>query len=162
MEDCKIEKKKNWSETLHGTRWRGNRWFPKFRASSKSSVISTTMDTGSSMNNHYISRECFEPTSMPSIMWLEIGICAYLSKANYIERSSTSVRVYVRSMLLHYTLIEQRATFRRVDSGMACQSWGQWGGGPIKIIVRARKNERSVTISIVAPEREREREVFEE
>lgn len=65
--------------------------------------------------------------------------------------------MYVRSMLLHYTLIEQRATFRRVDSGMACQSWGQWGGGPIKIIVRARKNERSVTISIVAPERKREK-----
>lgn len=34
----------------------------------KSSVISTTMDTASSVNNHYISRECFEPTSMPSIM----------------------------------------------------------------------------------------------
>lgn len=34
----------------------------------KSSVISTTMDIASSVNNHYISRECFEPTSMPSIM----------------------------------------------------------------------------------------------
>lgn len=38
----------------------------------KSSVISTTMDTASSMNNHYISRECFEPTSCPQLCDLKL------------------------------------------------------------------------------------------
>lgn len=92
----------------------------------KPSVVSTTMDIASSMDNHYISRECFEPTSMPSIMWLEIGICAYLSKANYIDGSSTSVHVCTLDRcfcIIHWSSNEPPS----VESGMAVagQSWVQ-------------------------------------